>query len=217
MTSPLLRSAPRVRLQNKIRKLINDSPDFLTTGTAASPRAAGDAIERIIGGGLARLLGPFCTNYSDKFSRRAMEDIAFKGGDGMDYVVDVKTHRGDTRFNMPNLISVERLARFYEKADKVFILLLITYGVSGNRVAVTSVTFVPIEFLHWDCLRIGALGWGQIQLANANVVTIRDGYPRNLWMLELCDAMLAFYPKEIAKTRRRVERFRRVQAFWQEQ
>ena len=206
----------RIHLQTGIRNLINDSKDFLTARTATSPRAAGDAIEGIIGGGLAGLLGPFCIDYRGTFPRRAMEDIAFTGGDGKYYVVDVKTHRNDTRFNMPNLISVERLARFYENDDKVFIVLLISYGVSGNRATVTAVTFVPIEFLHWDCLRIGALGWGQIQLANANAVTIRDGYLRKHWMLELCDAMLAFYPGEIAKTRRRVDRFRQVQTFWQQ-
>lgn len=40
-----------------------------------------------------------------------MADIAFKDRDDFYYVVDVKTHREDTKFNMPNLTSVERLAR----------------------------------------------------------------------------------------------------------
>ncbi len=43
-----------------------------------------------------------------------MADLAFQDQQGFYYVVDVKTHRTDTKFNMPNLTSVERLARFYE-------------------------------------------------------------------------------------------------------
>ena len=31
-------------------------------------------------------------------------------------------------------------------------------------IQVQKVHFVPIEFLSWDCLTIGALGWGQIQI-----------------------------------------------------
>lgn len=42
-----------------------------------------------------------------------MADLAFTDKEGFYSVVDVKTHRADTKFNMPNLTSVERLARFY--------------------------------------------------------------------------------------------------------
>lgn len=38
-----------------------------------------------------------------------MADLAFKDPDGFYYIVDVKTHRLGTAFNMPNLTSVERL------------------------------------------------------------------------------------------------------------
>ena len=39
-----------------------------------------------------------------------MEDLAFKDLNGKYYAMDVKTHNLDTNFNMPNLISVKRLA-----------------------------------------------------------------------------------------------------------
>ena len=32
--------------------------------------------------------------------------------------------------------------------------------------------FVPIELLDWSCLTLGALGWGQIQIANSNNIVI---------------------------------------------
>ena len=59
------------------------------------------------------ILGDWCAEYSSSFARRAMADIAFTDVDGFYYVVDVKTHRADTKFNMPNLTSVDRLSRFY--------------------------------------------------------------------------------------------------------
>ncbi len=130
------------------------------------------------------------------------------------YVVDVKTHRTDTRFNMPNLISVERLARFYENDLNYFVLLIVSYHLEATRAIVTQVRFVPIEFLGWDCLTIGALGWGQIQIANSNNIVIKPGYPRKSWMLELCDVMLQFYPKEIAKIGKRLDKFREIREFW---
>jgi hypothetical protein len=60
---------------------------------------------------------------------------------------------------------------------------------------------LPIEFLSWDCLTIGALGWGQIQIADA--IKIDWGCSRRKWMVRLCDVMLDFYPREIDKIRER--------------
>ena len=143
-----------------------------------------------------------------------MADIAFKGPDGIYYVVDVKTHREDMKFNMPNLTSVQRLARFYEDDRNYFVILLVRYRLDGAKAVVSKVTFVPIEFLGWDCLTIGALGWGQIQIANSNYVDVAPHYSRKRWMLELCDVMLEFYPKEIDKIGNRIEHFERPRRLW---
>nr|VFK40738.1 MAG: hypothetical protein BECKSD772F_GA0070984_106911 [Candidatus Kentron sp. SD]VFK46186.1 MAG: hypothetical protein BECKSD772E_GA0070983_106811 [Candidatus Kentron sp. SD]VFK78438.1 MAG: hypothetical protein BECKSD772D_GA0070982_101512 [Candidatus Kentron sp. SD] len=214
MKSRLFHSNDYKAVQEKVRELVNRSPDFLSTDTAQSPRAAGDAIEKVMAASFDKLLGDHCGEYSSDFARRAMADLAFKDSEGLYYIVDVKTHRTDTKFNMPNLTSVERLARFYEDDSNFFTVLLISYGVEGVKTKVTDVTFVPIEFLGWDCLTIGALGWGQIQIANSNIVTVNPGYSRKRWMLEFCDVMLEFYPKEIAKIGERVSRFEEVRAFW---
>lgn len=214
MRSRLFHTNDYVVVQERVRDLINGSPDVLSENTAQSPRAAGDAIERVVAASFDRILGEHCGEYSPSFARRAMADLAFKNRDGLYCIVDVKTHRTDTTFNMPNLTSVERLARFYEDDANFFTVLLVRYHVEGLKANVTDVKFVPIEFLGWDCLTIGALGWGQIQIANSDVVTVNPGYSRKRWMLELCDVMLEFYPKEIAKIGERVSRFGRVREFW---
>ena len=201
-------------LEEAILGLLNSQADFMTTRTAGSTRAAGDAIQDIICSGFQAILGNLCSEYSSEFARRAMADLAFKDREGLYYVVDVKTHRTGTAFNMPNLTSVERLARFYEDDSNYFVLLLVKYDITGIKVDVKDVHFVPIEFLSWECLTVGALGWGQIQIANANFITINTGYSRKRWMLELCEIMLEFYPREITKIGNRIGYFEAVRDRW---
>jgi hypothetical protein len=202
-------------IELQIVTLLNTQEDFLSIRTATSTRATGDAIQAILSEHFQALLGDLCAEYSATFARRAMADLAFTDRDGFYYIVDVKTHRIGTVFNMPNLTSVERLARFYEDDKNYFVLLVVKYAADGTKVGVESVHFVPIEFLSWDCLTVGALGWGQIQIANANVIKIDPGYSRKKWMLELCEIMLAFYPREITKIGKRTDYFQRVKAYWE--
>lgn len=202
-------------IARRTKDFLNTSEDFLSPATARSPRAVGDAIETIVGDRFQEILGEDCAEYSANFARRAMADLAFRDRDGLYYVVDVKTHREETKFNMPNLTSVERLTRFYEDDSNYFVLLLVRYSLAGVHAIVSEVMFVPIEFLDWDCLTIGALGWGQIQVANSNYVRIRPHYSRKQWMLELCDVMLEFYPKEIDKIQERLGYFDRVKRYWE--
>lgn len=202
------------KVASKIREYINSSQDFLSSQTAASPRAVGDALESLVADKFSLFLEDWCSHYSRDFARRAMADLAFTDKEGFYSVVDVKTHREDTRFNMPNLTSVDRLARFYESDVNVFSIMMIKYVIEGTSVKVSEVLFLPIEFLDWQCLTIGALGWGQIQIANSNDIRVTDRYSRKKWMLQLCDALTEFYPKEIGKIRDRMVRFDTVRENW---
>lgn len=203
-------------IEASITDMLNAQPDFLTERTAASTRAAGDAIQDILSERFQSLLGDLCVEYSPSFARRAMADLAFTDVDGNYHVVDVKTHRLDTSFNMPNLTSIRRLIRLYEDDSNYFVMLMVKYRLNQTRLIAESVNFVPIEFLAWDCLTIGALGWGQIQIANANRINIVDGYSRRAWMLDLCEAMLEFYPREIAKINDRMGYIEQVRQAWRD-
>lgn len=216
MASILFDTDSYVRVEQDIKNFLNRQDDFLSESTAKSTRAVGDAIQDIISENCEAILGrEVCSIYSASFARRSMADLAFEDVNGCYYVVDVKTHRESTKFNMPNLTSVERLARFYEDARNYFVILMVAYDVVGTRAEISRVSFVPIEFLGWDCLTIGALGWGQVQIANSNIVTIVPGYSRKRWMVELCDTLLEFYPREIAKIGKRIAHFEKVRATWQ--
>ena len=198
-----------------IKDLINSSRNVLSPRTADSPRAVGDALEQLVSENFDSLLGDWCAQYSSDFARRAMADLAFTDKEGFYSVVDVKTHREDTKFNMPNLVSVERLTRFYESDSNVFSLIFIRYRIEKTKVVVSEVLFSPIEFLNWECLTIGALGWGQIQIANSNNILLTKRNSRKRWMLDLCEAMFEFYPKEMHKIQDRLKRFETVREHWQ--
>ena len=202
--------------QNNLLQLLNSSGDFNNKRIVSSPRAVGDAVQEIIGEKLLSCLPDnIIKDYSDSFARRAMADLAFSDNDNNYFVIDIKTHNKNTSFNMPNLTSVERLARFYEDDKNFFVILLVEYSIVDSKIVFEKVRFVPIENLSWDCLTIGALGWGQIQIANANVISIDRELTRKKWMLQLCDALDVFYPKEILKIEKRIDRFAKVRAFWE--
>lgn len=214
--SPIFSTRRYKKIETDIIDLINQQPDFISVRTASSTRAVGDAIQTIISDNFRSLLDPICQDYDANFARRAMADLAFTDKDGFYYRVDVKTHRTETHFNMPNLTSVERIARFYEDDKNYFVILMVQYAIQGVKVRVNKVHFVPIEFLGWDCLTVGALGWGQIQIANANIININHAYVRRKWMIELCEVMLDFYPREIGKSKERLDYFKRLKQKWED-
>ena len=208
-------SRHRKTIEKRIREHINAQKDWLSSNTSNSTRAIGDGIESLISGSFAEIIGSdYCKSYSKDFARRAMPDLAFEDHDENYYVIDVKTHNLDTKFNMPNLTSVERLSRFYESDNNYFIVLMVSYKTNDLNVSVTDVKFIPIEYLGWDCLTMGALGWGQIQIANSNRITINEHSKRAEWMIDLCDNLLSFYPKEINKINDRIKHFEKIKTNW---
>ena len=209
-------------IEKRVQDFLLLHPNFLSKQTLDSPRAVGDAVQNILEKNFQKIIEGLLGNDSHakessvSFARRAMADLAFYDKDSNYYIVDVKTHRLDTKFNMPNLTSVERLSRFYEDDKNNFVILKIDYKITNKNFMIKQVLFKPIEFFSWQCLTLGALGWGQIQIANANIIKIKEKQSRKKWMLEMCDNLFEFYPKEIAKINERVEYFQKVQKFWKD-
>ena len=106
------------------------------------------------------------------------------------------------------------MSKFYEDDPNVFSVLMVAYGIEGTKVNVERVHFAPFENLSWDCLTVGALGWGQIQIAKASFIKVDVGMTRKKWMLDLCDYLLDFYPREQQKIVKRIARFEGVKQFW---
>jgi hypothetical protein len=217
MKSKLFYTNAYQMVQKNIKTFLNEQNVTLNKNAAKSTRGVGDTIQDILSENFQTVANAIvCTNCSANFARRAMADLAFEDKDGCYYIVDVKTHMISTKFNMPNLTSVERIARFYEDDKNYFVILMVTYDIEKLVVVVKSVDFIPIEFLDWECLTIGALGWGQIQIANSNRIKIKKKPSRKQWMLQLCWELFEFYPKEIQKIDKRLQHFKKVENFWKQ-
>lgn len=202
-------------IANNIKDYLNKNSCHLLSGEALnSPRSVGDAVQvEIAENAMPSVLGKFGINVKDNFSRRSMEDLAFFADDKY-YAVDVKTHNLSTDFNMPNLISVKRLANFYKNDDKNnFCIIIVSYKITNNEIYYTNCHFKPIENFDWECLTLGALGWGQIQIANANRISFADE-SRKEWMLKLCEKVELFYNEEIGKIGERISWFSQMREYW---
>jgi hypothetical protein len=57
-------------------------------------------------------------------------------------------------------------------------------------------------------------GLGTIQIANANRIIVKPQNQRKGWMLQLCEELFEYYPREIAKITDRMEYFKKVEEFW---
>ena len=217
MKSKLFSANTRKNIETTVVKLLNGN-QLMNYNTVNSPRAVGDAVQNFLEGHISQCLpNNLVTKINTSFARRSMADLAFEDTSNNYYVVDIKTHNLNTNFNMPNLTSVERLARFYGDNKNYFVLLLVSYKIQDEQLNFENCLFVPIEYLDWSCLTLGALGWGQIQIANSNIVNIELKNTRKKWMLQLCDALDLFYPNEIAKITRRIDYFRNIREYWENQ
>ena len=207
----------RRNIETTVVDLLN-SNQLMNYNTVNSPRAVGDAVQNFLESNISQCLpNNIVTIINTSFARRSMADLAFEDTGNNYYVVDIKTHNLNTNFNMPNLTSVERLARFYGDNKNYFVILLVSYKIQEEQLHFENCLFVPIEYLDWSCLTLGALGWGQIQISNSNIVNIELKNTRKKWMLQLCDALDLFYPNEIAKITRRIDYFRNIREYWENQ
>lgn len=181
-----------------------------------SPRIVGDAVQEFVGAHLQDCLPPqFVSKFETDFERRSMEDMAFYDNADNYYAIDVKTHDMNTRFSMPNLISMQRLAKFYRNDTNTFCILIVDYKVVENHIEYQSCHFKPIEYFAWSCLTLGALGWGQIQIKDSNRLRFEEQPSRKRWMLELCDVASAFYDAEIGKIAERKDWFSKEKTYWE--
>lgn len=200
-------------VEKKIISFFN-SQSKESLGITESVRTAGDKIPEVLISGIKDILGPFASNYIFPTSRKKSANIIFDGEDGLKYNIDIITHNIETEFNMPNITSVDKLQELYVDNRNIFVVLLIDYKPSEPRNNIVNVHFTPIEFLSWECLTIGALGAGQIQIRKASVITKIEKYSRKTWMNDFTEHMIEFYVNENYKLSERLLKANRTRLEW---
>ena len=200
---------------NIVHALNQKAKNILSPVSLRSPRAVGDAVQEFLTQHLSSCIpAGIVHTYETGFQRRSMEDMAFDDKNGYYYAIDAKTHNINTNFNMPNLISVRRLANFYMNDKNFFNILIVEYEVKNSQIHYTKCHFRPIEQFSWDCLTFGALGWGQIQIANSNHLIFDTQKTRKQWMIKMCELIDVFYYVELGKITERKNWFCTIKDFW---
>lgn len=198
MKSRIFHSKQYESLQKKFVAALNNRA-ATELGVKRTPRESGDRISKIVREEAINVLGSLATRVEPSTKAKAMETFTFWDDDDLEYHVDVITHRIETSFNMPNITSVDRLINFYADDQKYFIVLIVDYESKAQKNHIKNVTLAPIEFLQWDCLTIGDLGTGQLQIKKAKDIRIDVGHSRKSWMIEFADQVNAFNVKKAKK------------------
>lgn len=170
---------------------------ILTDDTISSVRTAGDSIEHKICSNLPDALGKeFVDDFTLPSSRKSMEDVKFTVS-GCEYTIDVKTHNIDTKFNMPNLTAVTNILKYFEDPSFNLMILLLSYKVdiTNMNLHIENILFEPLEHLSWQCLTVGNLGWGQVQIANTKNIIVDKTVTRQEWLMDFCERTISFNQK----------------------
>jgi len=187
---------------------------FTIDEMGTSPRSIGDKVQEVITSNFPVI----CRNvaktsgiqFIDKaeFTRRAFADAALFMGDKY-FAFDVKTRNIEAGFHMPNIKSVERLARFYTSNANILVIISVDYQLNlkdpTKPINFQEIIVAPIEQVSWQCLRFGKLGYGLIQVEPNQPIVINRQQSREEWMRLFFHKLNLFYKGELKKSEAMVE------------
>ena len=139
--------------------------------------------------------------YKKARSVRSPEDFTLCENGQTSYV-DVKTRQLGTDFNMPNLISVDRLDKLLATADTELYYWMIDYQVADNgECTVRHSEIRSVWSLPWAALAIQNLGKGQLQIAKWSEMN-SYATDKAKWHEHLKGERKRFYLKQASKFQR---------------
>lgn len=166
--------------------------------SSGNQRAYADMLEE-----LACMLAEseYPAEYKKARSVRSPEDFTLTDGVQTNFI-DVKTRQLGTDFNMPNLISVDRLDKLLATPNTELYYWMIDYRVEDNGdCTVVHSEIRTVWSLPWAALAIQNLGKGQLQIAKwaevANYATNKTA-----WHEKLKGERKRFYLKQASKFQR---------------
>jgi hypothetical protein len=166
--------------------------------SSGNQRAYADQIEELACE-LARTEYP--VQYQKARSVRSPEDFTIVDA-GQTMYVDVKTRQLGTDFNMPNLISVDRLDKLLTTASTELYYWMIDYRVQEDGTCVIEHSELrTVWSLPWSALAIQNLGKGQLQIAKWSEMH-NYATDRAKWHEHLRGERRRFYLKQASKFQR---------------
>lgn len=176
--------------QLKLKELEFDSEDI-------EQRGKGDKVERI----LSRFIEEMKTTKIQilpRSSKRSFEDLSIKLGD-FNIALDFKSHDVDANFSRPNLKSIERIKKFLKNDSNHLWYVFVDYKSQENKTTILNIEVRSPEELPWECLDLGNIGRGQIQIKDKNIPINFREISRSEWLKELSINKIKFLDKQINK------------------
>jgi hypothetical protein len=186
-----------------INNKLNDSIGKSFNTTNLQQRGVADVIEKYICEQITKIDNKELIIEQSK-TKRSLEDVQIKNNQEL-YKIDIKTHDLNSDFSMPNLISVDRLKKFYENNNNHLMYIIISYTTNNNITQIKNIEIRYIEELSWEILGIQNLGKGQLQIKNMNNELIFVEPNREEWINTLKQNMIKFYKKQIIKTQKLID------------
>tara|TARA_R110002020_G_scaffold103416_7_gene242201 strand:- start:6976 stop:7578 length:603 start_codon:yes stop_codon:yes gene_type:complete len=162
-------------------------------------RGIADIIEVIVSDIILNLKDQSIKESYEAKSKRSIEDVGLITTDYDDIKIDIKTHDSEADLSMPNLISISRIKKFYENDKNLLLYVFVKYHTNNNSIYISEVIVKPIEQIDWDCLTIGNLGKGQLQITNMNDIAFNDFLSRKDWLERLSYDVIIYYRSLINK------------------
>jgi len=190
-------------MKNIINNILNNSIGKSFNTTNLQQRGVADVIEKYVCEQITKIDNKELIIERSK-TKRSLEDVQIKNNQEL-YKIDIKTHDLNSDFSMPNLISVDRLKKFYENNNNHLMYIIISYTTNNNITQIKNIEIRYIEELSWEILGIQNLGKGQLQIKNMNNELIFVEPNREEWINTLKQNMIKFYKKQIAKTQKLID------------
>jgi hypothetical protein len=198
-----MRSIIKKTMKNIINNILNNSIGKSFNTTNLQQRGVADIIEKYICEQIIKIDNKELIIEQSK-TKKSLEDVQIKNNQEL-YKIDIKTHDLNSDFSMPNLISVDRLKKFYENNNNHLMYIIISYTTNNNITQIKNIEIRYIEELSWEILGIQNLGKGQLQIKNMNNELIFVEPNREEWINTLKQNMIKFYKKQIIKTQKLID------------
>jgi len=187
MDQSIINLLSNIKLNNSVLK--NANPNLMQRGIA-------DLLEKYIVEEIKNK-SPKNVLVSVPKSKRSIEDILLQYNNN-NYYIDVKTINDDGKFNMPNLISIDRLRKLYKSDRNYFVLICVHYA---NK-QIINIEIHQIEKISFESIHIQNLGKGQLQLKNSQRNICKFNGTRSEWLRQLRENAIIFYDNLISKTKK---------------
>jgi|APGre2960657404_1045060.scaffolds.fasta_scaffold01623_9 hypothetical protein len=185
-----------MNLNQDIQNLLHSHLLPFMADESLSHRAVGDMIEHLSS---KIISNQYQAQFTKSKSKKSVDDFSISV-DKIKHLFDIKSHHiNESGFSMPNLISVKRLIKLLKDEELTLNYIFIDYKRKEGKVEIAEIKIIPIWELDWNCLSIGALGYGQIQISNKNKPIITTQIGRNEWKNILKKQVINFYCKQIVK------------------